>query len=124
MKNPISSQTRLDLLTAALHGGSNYWYFLSKEADSIAKRHELNEKEPFVDSLWKAIETGEEIPIHDVENEINLLGKISLKSIEEGEELMLSKLPEHFANIIRDNWDAETADVWFQLAVMKDLVYG
>jgi len=37
---------------------------------------------------------------------------------------MKENYPEHYANAITENYDADTADVWFQLVVMDEVVFG
>ncbi len=120
----VTREQRLNLLISAIEGGSNYWYSFEKEACAmIEKVAPSSNKTTFVDRLFKALESGLSIPVHEIE-EGEKLGEISLKSIEEGEQIMLKKHAPHFADILSEQDDAVTADVWFQLAVMKDLVYG
>lgn len=108
-----------------MEGGSNYWYFIDDDAcDIIDSVKPSDNKTTFVERMWAAILKGKEIPIRDVEQHKTILGKISLVSICEGEQLMLDKHPHHFADILNENDDATTADVWFQYAVLKKLVYG
>lgn len=81
--------------------------------------------DPLAIKMWRALKAGESIEIHDVEDEDGPpLGVINYKSILEGEELLLKNFAWHFANIIDETDDAETGDVWFQMAIMKDIVYG
>lgn len=37
---------------------------------------------------------------------------------------MAEKWPRHFGNFISENEDAETGDVFIQLALLGDIVYG
>lgn len=37
---------------------------------------------------------------------------------------MLDKYPTHWADAYTDNMDANTADVWFQLCCLGEIVYG
>lgn len=120
----LTDERRLDMLTGALEGGSNYWYEIKETADAIIRECTPEMKgQPFVDRMFMCIKQGRAIQVHDCEND-ELLGEITLQSIEEGERLMQEKHPEHWANIINENDDAETADVWFQMVVLKELVYG
>lgn len=127
MKNPITKEQRLNLLTSAIEGGSNYWYLFDEGACKIiyglTEDQTTPEGIPFVDKVFEALEKGASIPISDIETE-EILGELSMKSIKEGESLMLEKSPSHFADIISNNDDSITADVWFQYAVMKDIIYG
>lgn len=120
----LTDERRLDMLTGALEGGSNYWYEIKETADSIIREctPEMQGR-PFVDRMFMAIKQGRAIQVHDCETD-ELLGEITMQAMEEGEKLMQAKHPEHFADILSENDDATTADVWFQMVVLKDLVYG
>jgi hypothetical protein len=120
----LTSERRQDMLVGALEGGSNHWYrFGDRACNIIGFIAPSDKKTPFVDRLWRTLQLGFAIPIHDVEGPEHL-GYISLKHMKAGEQLMLQKQPEHFADIIAENDDASTADVWFQYCVLKELVYG
>ena len=120
----ITDEQRLNLLTSALEGGSNYWYEISnaacKKIDSVKPS---DGKTPFVDRLWAAIQAGKNIEVHDIESR-DLLGHISLDTIKQGEVTMLKQQPQHFADILSENDDAVTGDVWFQYCIMNKLIYG
>lgn len=122
----ISQEKIRNLIITALEGGSNYWYFLGDDAVALIK-----EKSPngliiaLSERMGMAIENGAEIPITDLEDEMEVLGNISMESIKKGLSLMASQQPEQFGNLqSENNWDAETADVFFQYAVMGELVFG
>lgn len=118
----LSDERRLDMLTGAIEGGSNYWYFLPDV--SMCDKYRKSKSEPLVDRMMKAILVHEIIPVHDIENLEDFLGNISLSSIIKGEELMFKNHPKDFADILDENDDAETADIWFQLCVLGEIVYG
>jgi hypothetical protein len=121
----ISNERRTNLLCSALEGGSNYWYYIGKKAMAIVDEvFPSDGNTPTVDRIWAAIKAGKEIEIRDAEDPREVLGKISLASIANGEQIMAEKYPHHFADIINENDDAITGDVWFQLATMGEVVYG
>lgn len=118
----FDEQLREDLLVTALEGGSNYWYYISDEdMDNLLSKTEKGN--PFSIRVWQYIKEGNELAIYDVESE-ELLGVISLQSMEEGEKNMFENYFEHYSDIKEGNWDADNADIWFQLCVMKDVVFG
>lgn len=41
-----------------------------------------------------------------------------------GSDLMAEKFPHHFANVITENADAETGDVYLQCCLFGGIVYG
>lgn len=120
----LTDERRLDMLTGALEGGSNYWYEIKETADAIIRETTPEmQGRPFVDRMFMCIKQGRAIQVHDCEND-ELLGEVTMQAIEEGERLMQEKHPEHFADILSEDDDATTADVWFQMVVLKELVYG
>lgn len=129
VKIDIGDQLREDLLVTALEGGSNYWYYLSVEAYDLINKSIRTKQilEPPSIKMWDAIKHGASIPIYDEENKNEKLGEINLESIAKGEQMMVDKYFFHFKKLLdKENveWDAETADVWFQLAVMGEITFG
>lgn len=127
----LKNSVRNDLMIDAIEGGSNYWYLFGKDSDPIIRKYIGVQRDfhgdffysTFSEAIMSAIVEGEIIPIYDIET-LELLGNLSLQSIEEGEKLMSEEQPQHFANILNENNDAETADVWFQYCVMGQVVFG
>lgn len=117
----LSHDDRLDLLTAAMEGGSNYWYFFRYEVNPAIG--EPDGETPLVDRIYTALKNGHTLYIHEIEDDV-LLGAINMRSIREGERKMQKDHPYHFADVVAENADAITGDVWFQYAVMGALVYG
>lgn len=125
----LPDDVRENLLCSALEGGSNYWYWLPSEARIIFEEYRKEKREPIVNMMFKAIQAGHKIPVHDAEtiddeNDGDLLGYISKESIEKGERIMFEKHNQHYSDARNENDDATTGDVWFQLAVMGEIVYG
>lgn len=129
----LSNERRKDMLTGALEGGSNYWYQIGDQAGKVIDKY-LRKHDGFADTMWRALKDyGKTLPIHDREPSQDeesgkmihkILGHISLQSIMEGEVLMAQHQPQHYADILKEHDDAETADVWFQYCVLKDVIYG
>jgi hypothetical protein len=111
---------QLNLLCSALEGGSNYWYLLI----DLSMLDKSTEGQPLVDRIMDAVSKGAKIPVHDLENEEEPLGYITKEGLEKASILMFEKHRRHFADVITENGDASTGDVFFQLAVMEDVVYG
>lgn len=119
----VPDQMIEDLLVTALEGGSNYWYWLSNEtADQIEKV--TGKEDPLSIRFYQAIQKGESLIIHDAENDDEVLGHINSASIQNALLMMATGHREHFADIISENHDATTADVFFQLAVMGEITFG
>ena len=127
----LKNKVRNDLIIDAVEGGSNYWYYFGDEAYNIINKYKGIRKKfhgdffygTFSEAILTAINANEKIPVHDIET-TELLGYFSKESIENGEKIMYEKYPKFFADILSENTDAETADVWFQLCIMGDLIFG
>lgn len=122
----IKQERILDLLTSALEGGSNYWYNIGVATNRRIKEATKDmEDQPFVDRLFKAVELNTpKIFILDLETGERLGDPLTPKSWQRGLEMMSVHYPQHFANFLSENDDADTGDVFFQLALMGELVYG
>lgn len=120
----FDNELRFDLFVTALEGGSTYWYYLSDESIDNINNNTYPDRLPFTEKMWKYILDGNSIDIYDIESPDELLGSISLESIQKGEETMFNCSLLHYTNAKEESWDADTADVWFQYAVMNDIVFG
>lgn len=132
----LTDEIRENLVVSALEGGSNYWYFLTEKATDILKEFIKDPRtDPISITFWQAIQAGKSIPIHELsENKEDLdgdnspagelLGHINLESIKKGEQLMADYHITDFMDAYNENDDANTADIWFQLCVLGEIVYG
>ena len=117
----IPNQKIQDLIITAIEGGCHYWASF-KFPDNWKENYGSYEQIPF---------KGGDITVSDIETD-ELLGYLNGASIKVGLQLMADRkdmkgksVPaRHFKNLATDNEDAETADVFMQLAVMGEIVYG
>jgi hypothetical protein len=104
------------LLITAVEGGSNYWAQFSKRCL------------PKGEYLYDLYEVCRECPEFQVDvfeqGTTDQLGIVDLNRLLKGLEIMMRDYPWHYANVIEDNADAETADVYFQCVVMGEIVFG
>ena len=49
---------------------------------------------------------------------------ITIEDVKKGLELMRDQYPRHYADLVEENDDAITGDVWLQLTVFGELIYG
>jgi hypothetical protein len=120
----ITKEQIADQLCTALEGGSNYWYMLG-DVDRIYFDKSLT----LVDNLVRSflVDKEYELNVYDIESdedEPDLLGKVTYKSIGNAFTLMGAHYPKQLANIISGDYDADDSDVWFQLATMGEVVFG
>ncbi len=113
-----------NMLVGALEGGSNYWYwFGDKTMDRVfAATPEMN-GEPTVDRILMAVQRGTVVNVFDYEDKTKL-GTLTPESWAKAEKLMIEKHRRHLGDVLNENDDANTHDVFFQLAVIGELTYG
>ena len=117
----IPEQKINDMIVSAVEGGCNYWAMF---------KFPNNYKEKY-QNYYEIPMQGGEIEVFDIETD-ELLGVISKVTIKAGLQLMADRKDvkgkqvsaRHFKNLATDNEDAETADVFMQLSVMGEIVYG
>lgn len=99
----IDRKTMEHLLISAFEGGSTYWFNQEGyKAEFDRKRYPFNTK--IVTPKGEAINLDERLD-----------GAV---------DVMYSKTKKSLGHIIADNWDAEDADVFFQAALLRDVIYG
>ena len=104
-----------NLLSLAFEGGSNYWYTDLEEGhvpDGVS-----------VDFFHV------ELPVKGgtvlfVDKETEIQHTLDQKTIVNGLQVMAERYPEHWADVLRDDGDANTGDVFLQCCIFGELVYG
>lgn len=122
----IHRQVLEDIFVTALEGGSNYWYYLSEDATKLIRDAVPKSEEQFLSiAMLKAVLKGVEVPINDAEDEEEVLGTISLKTMQERLQ-KLSRSGQSWAlkRHINEEGDADSADVVFQYLALGEVVYG
>lgn len=128
MTRKITHQELEDMLTTAFEGGSNYWCSNIR----VTKKNKAIPEQQF---LAEDIASGHvlEIEVTDAESEDHDYGIpeekagkhiVTRDQLIAAFQLMADKQPLHFQDFADDNSDATTGDVWFQLAVFGDVIYG
>ncbi len=118
----ITDEQISDQLCNAIEGGSNYWY----NFPDLSMLDESTKGEPLVDRLMVAIKDGQSIPVNDISNNTSedLLGNLNLEGIEKGIKIMAEDYSDHFSCMVNENGDAYTGDIFLQLAVLGEIVFG
>jgi hypothetical protein len=103
------------LLCTAFEGGSNYWIDCIENLPSkdIRKKHN--------------VEYFHECPVRGLSFDVvNEQGTRTLtpESLDKGMQLMADMYPHHFTDVIEENSDAITADVFLQLCLFGEVIYG
>lgn len=116
-----------NLFINAWCGGSTYWASIDSSAyeDYFSKENPHNTID--AKTAWELWNNSDfYVNVYDVENVMGeeLLGVLNKANIEPAFQLMAEQFPEHFTDAVSENDDAITADVFFQLFTMKDVIYG
>ncbi|KAA6302821.1 MAG: hypothetical protein EZS26_000991 [Candidatus Ordinivivax streblomastigis] len=130
VETEFTNEQIIDLLTTALEGGSNYWYYLNdEEVAKIRQRFKKGNTLSLSEKIGKAILEKEcSVKVTDVEDG-DELGILNEDTIRKGFSAMLkensgSVQKEAIARIICDDYDDTDADVWFQMVIMGEIIYG
>jgi len=127
----VTPQRIADLLCGAFEGGSNYWIesIRYEYADGFtADMFKMHGACQFPDDYHHPAQI---IPLFEgcsvwVNPEEDDLGPYRLDrgAIVNGLQLMAQNHPKHFADIVAENDDADTADVFLQCCLMGEVVFG
>ena len=116
-----------DVFVTALEGGSNYWYYLPEESIKAIRKAVPKSEDPYLSTaILKAIlDHDVKVPINDAENEDEVIGVITRGTMQARLQLLAESgnkwaLERH----IKEEGDAESADIVFQYLTMGEVVYG
>jgi hypothetical protein len=130
IKDFITNRENLiNLLSVATYG--NYWPCI-KAYKSDAEKGLFTDCDCCEDKWAVALMQGKGVVVYDcyeMDSELNdgeepTKYRITLADVEKGLKLMQEKYPRHYANLVEEEDDAITGDVWLQLTVFGELVYG
>jgi hypothetical protein len=122
-RQEISYNLFENILVTALEGGSNYWYTLDLTDLGEERNKYLNE--PLSVRISKMIWYDRiNLRVMDAEEEDVLLGEVNIATIKTAFEKICSQYPETYLNLIQENFDADDADVFFQIATMGEITFG
>jgi len=129
----VTDETLRNLLTGALEGGSSYWYVITgcKFAEGIEYTDFCKDGKYTLEEYWNPYELipfvkGCGLVIAD-QNEPEEDRKefiLDREALERGIQVMAEKYPQHFANIVSEDWDGETADVYLQCCLFSEIIFG
>lgn len=131
----FNNEDIINLFVDALEGGSNYWYHIKHLPKDVV--YQINELgTPTSEAIGQHILKGGYIQFYDAEGEDDeddyqqqhsdkdLLGTVDMDSILEAITLVKRDYPEVWENILDEQYDANDADVFLQLCVMGEVVFG
>jgi len=118
VRQRISDERIQDLLSCALEGGSNYWYRIVRY-ENITQQDRDSMEFPHLEVPFK----GGQIIIEDLFDDFGekILDR---NAIDKGLELMSQNYRSHYFDFIDSNEDAITGDVFLQLCLYGEIIYG
>ena len=113
MSRILTKQIAADQMTCALEGGSNYWI------DHITPIYESHK------SYSEPAAYGPDMtPRHFYVEDDHNASLLNWDTLNRGFEVMRDEYPSHWADMVEENGDADTADVFLQCCLFGELVYG
>lgn len=118
----ISDRQMADLLCSAFEGGSNYWIHTLHVVKGIDDGRPWGEE--YTPSYIRApFSTDGCVQIQQEDGAAMVV--LDRAALQNGAQLMAEKYPRHFADALSEsNADATTGDVFLQLCVLGEIVYG
>ncbi len=120
VKVKIDNQRLKDLLCCALEGGSNYWYTITSYNYPPGETAETSTLEyPHLELPFK----GGGIIIEDQFDDFPEK-ELDMEAIEQGIQLLEKLYPGLFNDFMQENEDATTGDIFLQLCLYGEVIYG
>ena len=97
--------------------------------DSLAAIGYWNTKEPkpedqtkfyWEDRIWEDVKAGKSLTFGDEDNH----GELNLTNMNKSLNYLKKHRPEVYEDLQTENWDADTCDVFFQIAVFGEVVFS
>jgi hypothetical protein len=116
-----------DIFVTALEGGSNYWYYLPHESIEAIRKAVPKSEDPYLSTaIVKAIlDHDVKVPINDADDETEVVGIITRGTLQARLQLLAdSELKWALDAHIKEEGDADSADIVFQYLAMGEVIYG
>lgn len=127
-KHFLSKEGLSDLLSVATYGNGWPCIKIKRSEYHLANEYENECRE---DKWASVLVNGGTLVVYDEYEEEELEADelptkytLTLKDVRKGLRLMKKLYPHHYADLVTENDDLETGDVWLQLAVFGELIYG
>ena len=147
LNRKLTKDDIIDLFITSLEGGSNYWYHIDLPKDIRSYGQSISEAVGnyimeggtitfYDDDEYERVIDDKESGEYDIQGDVvdeksfledieeTKLGEVNLDRILEAITIIKEKYPRIWKNILLENDDAGDADVFLQLCVMGEVVYG
>jgi hypothetical protein len=119
----ITKENIIDIFVTALEGGSNYWYYIPTIPNGV--RDIMDETGMATsEAIGQYVLKGGYVQINDAEDEEEVLGNVDMDGLLDAIQKVKTEFPDVYNNIIDEEYDADDADIFFQIAVMGEIVFG
>jgi len=124
ISNRLTDYQLLGAFINAFEQGSSYWCSISQKSLAACRETYKTEEKPCASEyVWEAILAGESVTFYDVEDPSDTW-VLTLEKVKEGTEKFAKEHPQHYADALTEQGDATTDDVWFQMCLLGELVFG
>ena len=113
----VPSQAIADQVVTAIEGGVNYW---CKNYDLVLPRSPEGFEKPFY-SDPKFYEQDFKLTFTPHEGDPK---DLTPEKLQKGLDFLAEKYPDHLADILTEQGDASTADVFLQACLFQEIIYG
>lgn len=119
----LSNQTLEDFFITAMESGLSDWCFMPMSTlQDMKSKYKTDLRDVPSEYVWDGIVSGETVKFKDSDYDDEW--ELNLDKIVQGTELFATEEPEHYANAVSGDFDAETADVWLQFCLFGEIVFG
>lgn len=101
------------LITDCFETGIDYW-------NTKHPKTENKTKEYYEEQVWEDVKSGKSLTFGDNENQ----GDLNLTGIAKALSYLKKHDPETYEDLQTENWDAYTCDIFFQIAIFGEVVFG
>ena len=122
----ISHSIAADLLVSAFEGGSNYWYIITGHTKPAVEVKPWGADEYTPKYISYPFSEGGAILISDMEDDESDTHTLNMEAIEHGANILSTDphYSHHYADVVSENIDANTGDVFLQLCLFGEVIYG
>ena len=132
LNRKLTKEDIIDLFVTALEGGSNYWYYMDLPDNIKSYGQSISE------AVGEYILQGNKVYfyVHELRSDVidqkrfdedideTYLGSVDMDKILDSISVIKTEYPEIWENILLEQADAGDADVFLQLCVMGEIVFG
>ncbi len=111
------------ILVTALEGGSNYWLRVDKVSEWKNTQPQRKEPNYLPSYITTPLSKTGVLAVIDLEDKDKKL-QLTREKIVSGLKVMAEKEPQHFGDMMKEDGDSTTGDVFLQCALFSEVKYG